>query len=522
MRTSALVGATFAVMLMIGSSPSARELVLAIGGEPDEGFDPTLGWGDYGHPLFQSTLLRLDPDLAVVGDLATDWSLDESGLVWELTLRDDASFADGEPVTAEDVVFTFETAMAAAGLVDLTMVERVEARDPHHVRIILKRPWITFTRQLTTLGIVPAHAYGPDYGKAPFGSGPFRFVGWQPGQQLVVAPNPYWYGGKIPFERLTFLFTEADTSFAAAMTGDANVVAVPPALARRQVPGMRMEAFRTVDNRGVMFPMVPDDGRTTEAGHPIGDDVTADLGIRRAINLALDREALVALALDGFGATAHGPVDNLPWDNPDAAVASPDMAAATAALDEAGWVWGDDGLRRKDGLEARFRLVYPATDSTRQALALGVADQLRPLGIEVVPMGRSWDEIRKLAHSNAVLFGWGAHDPLEIYNLYHSSRSGSGFFNAGFYANPTVDAHFEAAQAAPSLEASLPHWQAAQWDGETGFATKGDATWAWLVNLDHVYFVDECLDLGRPQVHPHGHGFPITHAIETWRWTCAE
>ncbi|MFW5642192.1 MAG: ABC transporter substrate-binding protein, partial [Roseicyclus sp.] len=360
------------------------------------------------------------------------------------------------------------------------------------------------------------------YGKAPLGSGPFRFVDWQQGQQLVVAPNPHWHGGELAFERLTFLFTDADTSFAAAMTGDANVVAVPPALARRQVAGMRMAAFRTVDNRGMMFPVVPDDGRTTEAGHPIGNDVTADPAIRRAINLALDREALVALALDGFGAPAQGPVDGLPWDNPDAAVRSPDRAAATNVLDEAGWLRGDDGLRRKDGLEARFRLVYPATDSTRQALALGVADQLRPLGIEVVPTGRSWDEIRTLAHSNAVLFGWGAHDPLEIYNLYHSSRSGSGFFNAGFYANPTVDARFEAAQTATSLEASLPHWQAAQWDGETGFGAKGDAAWAWLVNLDHVYFVDECLDLGRPQIHPHGHGFPITHAIETWRWTCAE
>lgn len=96
-------------------------------------------------------------------------------------MRDHARFADGEPVIAADVVFTFETAMTSAGLVDLTMVERVEVRGPHEVRITLKRPWIAFTRQLTTLG-----------------SGPFRFVGWHLGQQLVVAPNPHGLAAKFP------------------------------------------------------------------------------------------------------------------------------------------------------------------------------------------------------------------------------------------------------------------------------------------------------------------------------------
>ena len=84
-----------------------------------------------------------------------------------------------------------------------------------------------------------------------------------------------------------------------------------------------------------------------------------------------------------------------------------------------------------------------------------------------------------------------------------------------------VNAYLDAAEAAPSLDDSLEFWQAAQWDGETGFGARGDAAWAWLVNLEHVYFVSECLDLGPLQTHPHGHGFPITHGIDRWRWTCA-
>jgi peptide/nickel transport system substrate-binding protein len=107
-----------------------------------------------------------------------------------------------------------------------------------------------------------------------------------------------------------------------------------------------------------------------------------------------------------------------------------------------------------------------------------------------------------------------------MFNLFHSSMAGKDYFNAGFYANPVVDAHLDAAQVAADFESSIGHWQAAQWDGQTGFGAQGDAAWAWLVNLEHSYFVSSCLDLGAAQIHPHGHGFPITHNIANWVWTC--
>jgi peptide/nickel transport system substrate-binding protein len=507
--------------VLVAAPVEARNLVLAIGGEPEENFDPVKGWGDYGHPLFQSTLLKLDPDLKIVGDLATAWKLDDTGTVWDITIRADARFADGRPVTAEDVAFTFETAKTAGGRADVTLVTATKVLAPDRLQIVLSRPQITFTRQMMALGILPKHAYGPDYGEKPMGSGPFRFVEWKKGQQLIVEPNPFWHGGKVAFERMTFLFTGEDTSFAAAMAGTVQVVAVPPSLGSRAVPAMKVRAFDTVDNRGLMFPTVPDTGQKTAEGAPIGNSVTADIAIRKAVNMAIDREALVLLALDGRGKPARGPVDGLPWDNPDAAVKSPNVAGAKALLDAAGWRPGVDGVRVKNGLRASFRIVYNAKDSTRQALAVGVTDQLKALGIEALPTGRSWAEIKPgLMHSNVIVFGWGAHDPLEIYMLYHSRFRGEGWYNPAFYSNMRVDAYMDEAQKQTTIEASLPFWQKAQWDGSTGFGSKGDAVWAWMVNLQHVYFVHDCLDVGRPQVHPHGHGFPITHAVETWRWTC--
>ena len=513
----------FAVVLALphAATAEARSLVLAVGGEPDAGFDPLMGWGRYGNPLFQATLLKRNANLGLEGDLATDWTLSEDRLTWHVTLRDDARFSDGTPLTAEDVAFTFNTARDAGGLVDLGALEAARVTGPHTVALHLRAPRITFVSHLVGLGIVPADDYDADYARNPVGAGPFRMVEWREGEQLVVEPNPHWHGGTIPFERISFVFGGAGTNLSLARTGTAHLVAVPPADAASAPGTMTFLNVQSVDNRGVMFPVVPDDGRTTPAGHPIGNDVTADPAIRRAVNLALDRDALVALALAGHGRPAFGPVDGLPWDNGRAHLQGNDPQAAKAALEAAGWTDADgDGIRERGDLAARFTLVYPASDGTRQALALGAAQQLEAVGIAATPSGRSWDEIRAMMHSNPVVFGWGAHDPLEIYNLHHSSKAGEGWLNPGFYENPAVDAHLDAAETAESVEASLPHWKAAQWDGSTGFGARGDAAWAWMVNLEHTYWVSDCLDVGETRIHPHGHGFPITWNLEDWRWTC--
>jgi len=502
------------------AAEARSDLVLAVRGEPRHGFDPLRGWGAYGNPLFQSTLLRRTQDLSVEGDLATAWTLSPDRLSWTIDIRADARFSDGTPVAARDVAFTFTQAKRAGSTVDLTVMESAEAAGPHRVVIRLAEPRITFRDLFVTLGIVPAHAYGPGYGRNPIGSGPFRLVAWSEGQQAIVEPNPFHHGRRPAFARVTFLFTGDDASFAAAQAGRVHLAAIPNGLAGRVPRGMRLVSAQSVDNRGLMFPMRRATGERTAAGAAIGNDVTSDLAIRRAINLAIDRNALVAGVLDGRGRPAYGPADGMPWDNLDAHVEDGGPAIARRVLAEAGWTPGPGGILQRDGVRAEITLLFPATDQLRQALALAVADMVRPLGIRITPSGRTWDDIRRLAHSNAVLFGWGDHSPAEMFALHYGPNGGAGFTNPGFYANPAVDVALLAAQRAESFEASLPHWRAAMWNGTTGFGMRGDAAWAWLVNVDHTYFVADCLDIGPRQIHPHGHGFPVTWNIADWRWTC--
>lgn len=511
---------------VVASTAQAKEtLILAIGGEPEQGFDPLLGWGQYGNPLFQSTLLSRDKHLSPQPGLATEWSLSADRLTWTLTLRDDARFADGTPLTADDVAYTFNAAAQAGGRADLSALEEARAVGNDSVTLQLREPRITFLNQLVNLGIVPdakrQNGYSDGYGRQPMGSGPYQLVEWQEGEQLIVERNPYFYGPPPAFERLVFLFTGEDATLSAAHAGQVDIAAVPPPLAANVPAHMQRLTMESVDNRGILFPMRPANGEHAESGAPIGNDVTADLAIRQAINLAVDRETLVEVALHGFGRPAFGPADGLPWSNEEEHVEAPNLAHAADILDAAGWQLHDDGLRYKDDLPARFRLTYPAGDTTRQLLAEVSADMVRPLGIEIQATGRHWDEIQREAlHQDAILFGFGSHSPQEIYYLFHSQHAGNGFYNSGFYANAAVDAHLDAAQAAESIEQANREWQAAQWDGATGYGVRGDSSWAWLVNLEHVYFADTCLDVGELGVAPHGHGWPVTANLLEWRWTC--
>jgi len=298
------------------AAPKPKQLILAIGGENNAGYDPTLGWGRYGSPLFQSTLLARDENYEIVSDLAEKYSLSDDRLVWHFTLRKDAVFSDGHPVNAEDVVYTFQTTAKTAGLVDLSNMESVLAKGPYEVEIRLKKPEITFAKYLWRLGIVPKHLHGADYARNPIGSGPYTFIEWHEGQQLIVRANAKYYGRKPQFEELVFLFMAEDTAFAAAKAGQVHVVAVPQSLAKQSISGMKLHSVPSVDNRGIMFPMLPVTGKKSTTGVPIGNDVTSDLAIRQAINYALDRQALVDGILYGFGSPAYGLVDGLPWDEP--------------------------------------------------------------------------------------------------------------------------------------------------------------------------------------------------------------
>ena len=109
--------------------------------------------------------------------------------------------------------------------------------------------------------------------------------------------------------------------------------------------GFSLFSCETVDNRGFNLPAVPA-GETDENGVPIGNDFTSDVRVRRAINLAIDRQAMIDHVLNGHGTIAYSVCDKMPWYSKDSEAAF-DPQEAERLLDEAGWKTGADGIRER-------------------------------------------------------------------------------------------------------------------------------------------------------------------------------
>lgn len=194
-------GAGGAAVQEADSTTGSKDSVIVVMGptsEPEVGFDPAYGWGAGEHvhePLIQSTLTVTTTDLKIGYDLATDMEASEDGLTWTVKIRDDASFTDGEKLTAADVVFTYNTLRDTSSVNDFTMLDRAEAVDDTTVRFYLKRPYSIWPYTMAIVGILPEHAYGPDYGEHPVGSGRYILKQWDRGQQVIFEANPDYYGG---------------------------------------------------------------------------------------------------------------------------------------------------------------------------------------------------------------------------------------------------------------------------------------------------------------------------------------
>lgn len=496
-------------------------VVIAMGptSEPEAGFDPAYGWGAGEHvhePLIQSTLTVTNTDLTIGYDLATDYTVSEDGYTWTVTIRDDVSFTDGEPLTAGDVAFTYNTVKESNSVNDFTMLDYAEAVDDVTVVFHMSRPFSIWPYTMSVVGILPEHAYdSATYGSQPIGSGRYILKQWDRGQQVILEANPDYYGEEPQMKQVTILFMEEDAAFLAAQAGEADLAYTSATYSGEEIEGYTLAAYASVDNRGFNLPAVPEG--TDAQGRTVGNDLTADVLVRRAINVGIDRQEMIDHVLNGYGSPAYSVCDQLPWYN-EASEVEYDPEEAAALLDEAGWIMGEDGIREKDGEKAELNLLYSTGDTVRQALAADFADQLKELGISCTLEGVGWDTAYDRALSDPLIWGWGAHTPMELYNIYHTI-DGTGSAEYSPYSNPAVDNYMDQALASSDLEASYELWQKAQWDGTTGVTQDGDAPWVWLVNIDHLYWVRDGLQVAEQKIHPHGHGWSVVNNVDQWSWS---
>ncbi len=500
-------------------------IAMNTGSEPAAGFDPCIAWGCGEHvhePLIQSTLITTNQELEFVNDLATSYECSEDGLLWTFEIRDDVSFSDGKPLTAADVAFTINTVNESAkSQADLSSVKKAVAISDTVVELRMAKPNNALLYTLAVLGIVPEQAYGNNYGAAPIGSGRYLLEQWDKGQQVIFTANPSYYGDAPLMQRVVVLFMEEDAALAAVQAGQVDIAFTSATMSSVQVNDYELFSCASVDSRGISLPTAQPksprrDGMDGEK-HDVGNAVTSDIAVRRAINYAVDRDIMIQNVLNGYGSAAYSVGDGMPWSSDDMRVER-DVQQAADMLAQAGWTAGDDGILVKDGTRCAFDLLYATGDSVRQAIAYEFSNQMKELGIEVTPKGGDWDtELYPHQFDTPILWGWGSNSPVELYELTYSK----GWGNVAAYDDDVVDAHLDAALAAQNIEDSYAEYKKAQWDEEkqTGIAPKGAATWVWLANVDHLYFKRPSLQVAEQKPHPHGHGWSLVNNVDRWSWS---
>lgn len=487
----------------------------------DSSLDPVKGAMSYGYPFINNALLKVNSKSEYEGDLATKWGISEDALTYTFNLKEGVKFSDGSDFTAEDVVFTYNMVHENQGnneKVDLTYLESIKALDDHTVEMKLSKPYSPFFDTVAMLQIVPSDAYDSTlFDTMPIGTGAYKMVQYDTNQQMILEVNENYFGKKPEIDKLTFVYMDSAAAFAAAQSGKLDIVMVGAGYAKEEIPGMKLEAFETMDVRNISLPLEPKHTVSDVDGNEVivGNDVTCDKAVREAISIGIDRENIIQNAFNGVGIPAIHFTNNLIWAS-DETYADGRIEEAKKILEMAGWIDEDgDGVREKDDLECTFDVYAPGGDEDRYRLAVAMAEDALPLGIKIDVKTTTWDEVTALQLTSGIVWGWGQYSPTVLNSLFNSKRILSGGYdNAVGFNDPEVDTKIEEAITANNQEDAIAAWK------EVQRLANAEYPYLYLVNIEHCYFVNDRLDLSMAtQIpHPHGHGSPIVCNIGDWKW----
>ena len=374
------------------------------------------------------SLINRDPESRFVPGIVESWAMVEP-LTWELRLRRGVTFHDGSPFTADDVAFSIARVPALPNnpgpyTSNLRTITRVEVVDPHTVRLHTDQPNPVLPGQLTNIFVVSKRAAEgastTDFnsGRAAIGTGPFRLEQARGQEGMTVVRNDAFWGERAAYQRVDIRVIGNDASrLAALLSGDIEIIeSVPPADVERLQRDARLSVFRRNSDRIMyllpnvrldQFPLIVDAN-----GQPLPRNPLRDVRVRQALSIALDRQALVARALDGQGVpTVQMVPEQFGGYDPAITVPAADPARARALLAEAGYPNG-------------FGLTLGCSNNryVNDARVCQAAGQmLTRAGFQVRVETQPWNVFspRTLAHRNDL--------PLMLYGLSLSSSRDASY-----------------------------------------------------------------------------------------------
>lgn len=446
--------------LALASGASAQTLTIGVRGGPDS-IDPHFtATGTHAEALkhIYDTLVWSGDGLELEPRLAESWKpLNDT--TWEFKLRKGVKFHDGSDFTAADVKFSIERIPVVSGPNPTTIyVRRVKETnivDPHTVHIVTDGPAPVLPNDFIRLFIVSSKAAAGltketaneafNSGKAAIGTGPYKYVSWQPKGDLVMDRFDGYWGAKEPWARHVRKEIANDAARVAQLkAGQLDLITRVPATdiaALKRDPKLAVQTIETVYVFNVELDMrdAPPAGQIlAKDGAALPKNPLLDVRVREAIDLAIDRKALAEIAMEGLGSpTSQMVTPSIFGFNKALPERKYDVAAAKKLLADAGY---------PNGFKIQFAFTQDRLPGDRQ-VGTSIAQMLAAIGIDAVPNAQPaavFFPARTRGEYSMSMSGWGtltgeAHYTLS--SLAHSNDKDKkmGAFNVLGYKNPEMD-----------------------------------------------------------------------------------
>lgn len=420
-------------------------LIYHIGAEPGT-LNPIVATDAYesvinGGNIYETLIERDNATLELKPLLAESWEISEDKLTYTFKIRQGIKWHDGAPFTSADIVFSYKTIMDPK--VDAPQlrsyyqeIRDVEAIDDYTVKFTYARPYFLALEFCGGMPIVPKHIFeNGDFntnpaGRKPVGTGPFKFVKWTTGREVVLEKNPDYWGEKPHLNRIVFrIITDSSVALQVLKRQELDVASLTPIQWEKQTNSPDFK--KHFDKFSYFTPNYSYIGWNSKR------PFFADKRVRTALTHLVNRELILDKVMYGLGAIVTNPFYiNSPEYDKSIEPIPYDPAAARKLLEEAGWVDHDnDGIRDKDGVKFSFEFLIPGGSETGEKIATILKEELDGIGIDMTIRKTEWAVFTtRLNERNfdAVTLAWSMGIESDPYQIWSSTQAEAGSNFIGF------------------------------------------------------------------------------------------